>query len=265
MGWSVNATDVSTFLGDYPYRGILPATPEWLLKQMDRLGMQSAWVGHLPSFLYRDPAPGNSTLEKLLAPHRDRLSPVPAVHPQLPNWEDDLNRAAELGAAAIRLYPMQQGVDPCGGEMRVLVAAAASVGLPLLFTVRFEDSRQRHAADIAPDLPAAAVRTLIRTDNEARFLVTHADRAFIEEVHFGLTPGEAARLLWDISWIWGPPENHLKLLLETVGVERFTLGTGMPLRIPDAAFAKLDCLPLSDGDRFLLMGGNLERWSPRPA
>ena len=255
--------DVSAFVGDYPYRGIQPATPAWLLSQMDRLDIETAWVGHLPSFLYRDPKPGNEILQKSLSSFGDRLLSVPAVHPRLPDWEDDLNHAVEISAAAIRVYPMQQGVDPCGGEMRVLVAAAGSVGMPLLFTARFEDSRQRHPLDIAPDLPAAAVRTLIRTDNEVRFLITHADRTFIEEVHFGLTPGEAARLLWDISWIWGPPENHLKLLLETIGVERFTLGTGMPLRIPDAAFAKLDCLCLSDDDRFLLMGGNLERWSPR--
>ena len=260
----MTVTDVSAFVGDYPFRGIQSATPEWLLSQMDRLGIESAWVGHLPSFLYRDPAPGNLTLENLLGPHRDRLAPTPSVFPQLPSWEDDLNRAADIGAAAIRVYPMQQDVDPCGGEMRVLVAAAGSVGLPLLFTVRFEDARQRHPRDTAPDLPAAAVRTLVRTDNEARFVVTHADRAFIEEVHFGLTPGEAARILWDVSWIWGPPENHLKLLCETIGIERFTLGTGVPLRIPDAAFAKLDLLSVPAAHRELLLGGNLARWSPRP-
>jgi hypothetical protein len=231
---------------------------------MDRLGIESAWVGHLPSFLYRDPAPGNSTLEDLLGPHSDRLAPIPVVNPKLPNWEEDLNRAAEIGAAAIRVYPMQQCIDPSGGEMRVLVAAAGSVGLPMLFTVRFEDARQRHPLDTAADLPAAAVRTLIRTDNEARFVITHADRVFVEEVHFGLTPGEAARLLWDFSWIWAAPENHLKLLLETVGVERFTLGTCMPLRIPDAVFTKLDLLELSEEDHDLLLGGNLAHWAPRP-
>jgi predicted TIM-barrel fold metal-dependent hydrolase len=260
----VTVTDVSTFVGDYPYRHIQVATPDWLLSQMDRLGIGSAWVGHLPSFLHRDPAPGNSILETLLAPHRDRLVPLPVVHPMLPNWEDDLNRAADVGVAAIRVYPMQQGLDPCGGDMRVLVAAAASLGLPLIFTVGFEDSRQRHPADTAVDFPAAAVRTLIRSDREAHFLITHAERAFIEEVHFGLTPGEAARLLWDISRIWGPPENHLKLLLETVGIERFTLGTGMPLRIPDAALAKLDLLGLSENDRGFLTGRNLTRWTPHP-
>ncbi len=259
------STDVSAFVGDYPYRSIDPATPAWLLTQMDRLGVETAFVGHLASFLYRDPSPGNSALESLLAPHGDRLLPVPVVHPGFPKWEEDLNRAVEIGAPAVRVYPMHQGMDPCAGEMRVLAAAAGSVGLPLVFTVRLEDARQRHPSDAAGELPAAAVRSLIRTDSEVRFLVTSADRSFIEEVHFGLTPGEAARILWDFSWVWGPPENHLELLLSSVGIERFCLGTGMPLRIPDAALAKLDLLQLAEEERDLLLGGNLMRWRPRQA
>ncbi len=258
----MTVTDVSVFVGEYPYRCIDCATPDWLLPQMDRLGIELAWVGHFSSFLHRDPAPSNAKLEEVVRPHRDRLIPVPTVHPNLPNWQDDLNRAAESGACAIRVYPTHLGIDPCGGEMRVLVAAAGSVGLPLLFTVRFEDARQRSYSDSTPDLPAAAIRTLIRSDNEARFIVACADRGFIEEVHFGSTPGEAARLLWEFSWVWGPPEDHLKHLLATIGPERFTLGTGMPLRIPDAAFTKLDLVDLNEDDRALLLGGNLARWLP---
>ena len=88
------------------------------------------------------------------------------------------------------------------------------------------------------------MRALIRSDHEVRLLITHADRAFIEEVHFGSTPEEAARIWWDISWIWGPPEDHLGTLVHTVGVERFVFGTGQPLRIPENAVAKLDLLGL---------------------
>jgi hypothetical protein len=36
-------------------------------------------------------------------------------------------------------------------------------------------------------------------------------------VHWGLTPEERRLVWWDISWIWGPPEDHLALLLETIG------------------------------------------------
>jgi predicted TIM-barrel fold metal-dependent hydrolase len=252
--------DVATFVGEYPYRHVPHGTVDWLLSQMDRLGIERAWVGHLPSFLYRDPAPGNGALEAVVVRNLDRLQPVPVVHPGLPRWEEDLNRFVGLLVPAIRTYPMQQCLEPAGGEMRVLAAAAAAAGIPLVLTVQFEDVRQRHPLYRVPDLPAAAVRKLVRSDPDVRILVTHAERSFIEEVHFGLTPEEAVRVLWDISWIWGPPENHLSLLFETVGIERFTLGTGMPLRIPDTPFAKLDLLDLSPEDNEAVTGGNLKRW-----
>src|SRR2546425_13299370 len=141
--------------------------------------------------------------------------------------------------------------------MRVLAAACGAARLPLVLAVRLEDSRQRHPNDTAPELPAAAVRALIRTDDDVRILVTHADRGLIEEVHFGSTPEEAARLWWDISWIWGPPEDPLETLLATVGVERFVFGTGQPLRIPENAVAKLDLLDLPAAQRTAIESGNV--------
>jgi len=86
--------------------------------------------------------------------------------------------------------------------------------------------------------------------------VTHADRPFLEEVHFGSTPEEARRIWWDICWIWGPPEDHLETLLRTVGVARFLFGTGQPLRIPENAVAKLDLLDLDDPDREAIESAN---------
>ncbi len=257
----MTVTDVAAFVGDYPYRRISNATAGWLLSQMDRLSIEWAWVGHLSSFLYKDPLPGNVALERIVDRHSDRFVPVPVVHPGLPQWEDDLNRAVSLGAPAVRVYPMHLGLDPAGGAMRVLAAAAGAAALPLLLTVRFEDLRQRHPLDVAGDLPAAAVRTLVRSDPDVKIIVTHADRGFVEEVHFGLTPEESVRLLWEISWIWGPPENHLAQLFETVGIEQFTFGTGMPLRAPDSTMAKVDLLNLTNGERAQIMSENLEQWT----
>ena len=90
-----------------------------------------------------------------------------------------------------------------------------------------------------------------------RLVVTHADRELIEQVHFGSTPEESSRILWDISWIWGPPEDHLELLLQTVGPDRFTFGTGMPLRLPETSIAKLDLLNLDADARSAITAGNL--------
>lgn len=260
----MSVIDVATFIGAYPFRALAHCDAVWLLEQMDRLGIEQAWVGHLPSILWKDPGPGNETLVQTLGVHRDRLSPVPILHVGLPDWRADLERALDAGAPAVRLFPQYQGVDPTGPTVHEVVAALGEARIPAVLTVRLEDARQRHPLDVAADLPAAAVRALIRGDSSAKVIVTHADRAFVEEVHFGLTPGEAARVLWDISGLWGPPEDHLHLLLDTVGDDRFVLGTGMPLRIPDAPFAKLDLLELSSEARERILGRNVGRWLATP-
>jgi predicted TIM-barrel fold metal-dependent hydrolase len=252
-------TYVATFVGPYPFRPIAHQSADWLVAQMDRLGIDQAWVGYLPGLLRRDPAPDNRALAGLLAPHGDRLYPVFTVNPAQRGYDTELARAREAGAPAVRIYPQYLDVAPDGAQMCEGVAAAAALGLPVVLTVRLEDRRQRQPEDAAPELPPWAVRTLARCEPRARLLVSNAERSFIEEVHFGLTPTEARRVLWDIGWVWGPPEDHLALLLETIGGQRFALGTGMPLRIPDAAAARLDLLEdggLADAVR----RRNVERW-----
>jgi len=178
------------------------------------------------------------------------------VHPGLPGWEAVVGEAVDRGAPAVRCDPTYFGLDPGGAELRGLAAACGAARLPLLIAVRLEDVRQRHPNDRAAELPAAALRALLRSHAELRLVVTHADRALVEEVHFGSTPEEAARVWWDICWIWGPPEDHLETLLGTVGVERFVFGTGQPLRIPESAVAKLDLLDLPAAQRTAIESGN---------
>lgn len=248
--------DVNAFLGAYPYRRVPGASVDALLTAMARTAIDAAWVSHLPSLFWRDPMEGNVWLYGTVS-REPRLKGVPAVHPGLSGWEAVLREAADRSAPAVRCDPAYYGLEPAGPEMKVLAAACAAAGLPLMMAVRLEDPRQRHPNDRVPELPAAAVRALIRSDEEARLVITHADRGFIEEVHFGSTPEEAARLWWDVSWVWGPPEDHLATLLDTIGVDRFVFGTGQPLRIPEASIAKLDLLELSREQRAAIESGNL--------
>ena len=248
--------DVNAFLGAYPYARVPGTSPEALLAAMSRVAIDEAWVTHLPGLFWRDPTEGNPWLYDTCRV-TPQLKPVPAVHPGLAHWQDVLNEAVEHRAAAVRCDPGCFGLQPAGPELRVLAASCAAVGLPLMMAVRLEDGRQRHPNDVTPELQPAAVRALIRSDADLRLVVTHADRAFIEEVHFGSTPAEAGRIWWDICWIWGPPEDHLATLVETIGVERFVFGTGQPLRIPETSVAKLDLLDLSPEQRARVESGNV--------
>jgi predicted TIM-barrel fold metal-dependent hydrolase len=235
--------DVNALIGPYPFRYVPHPDPEVLVRVLEREGLRGAWVGHLPTAFHRDPAPGNDALFAALAPHAGVLHPVPVVRPDWPKWEDALRAAGDRGAVAIRAYPPQWGYGPHDAHMVRLAAACAEASLPLVLTVRFEDLRQRHAIDVAGDLSAAAVRAIVRSHAGVRVVVTAAGRDLIEETHWGLTPEERARLWFDISWVWGPPEDHLAHLFRTIGSSRFLYGTHWPLRLTQNPRANLDLLP----------------------
>ncbi len=222
--------DCNAFLGAYPWRRVPGTSPEALLHALDRSKIDVAWITHLPSLFWRDPTEGNAWLYET-ARREQRFRPLPTVHPGLALWEQVLADAANAGAPAVRCDPTYLGLEPAGGEMRVLAAACGTARIPLLLAVRLEDGRQRHPNDRAAELPAAAVRALVRSDADVRLI---------------------------ICWIWGPPEDHLATLVETVGVERFVFGTGQPLRLPENSVAKLDLLDLSADQRGAIESGNVK-------
>jgi hypothetical protein len=253
--------DVNTFLGRYPFRDIGEWEASDVVRACGRVGTTEAWVSHLGATFWRDPTAGNATLFEAANRHPN-LRPVPAVHPGLPDWEVTLDAAVGRRVPAVRCDPTFYGLAPTGDEIQRLVAACGERATPLMMAVRLEDVRQRHPNDTVADLAPWAVRQLIRGHPAARLIITHADRDFVEHVHFGSTPEEAQRILWDICWLWGPPEDHLELLLETIGVERFAFGTGLPLRLPEASTAKIDLLNLDAATRGMVMAGNVTTFLP---
>jgi hypothetical protein len=239
--------DVNTFIGAYPFRHVPHPEPAVLARVLEREDVQGAWVGHLPSAFFRDPLPGNEELYVALEKH-DTLAATPVVRPDWPKWERTLADAVSRQARAIRAYPPQWGMSPDDRRMAALAAACGEAGLVLVLTTRFEDLRQRHWLDAATDLSGAAIRALARASRRAHIVITAAGKGLIEEVHWGLTPDEQARLWWDISWVWGPPEDELEHLVRHVGAPRFVYGSGWPLRLAQTPRANLELLP-DDVDR----------------
>jgi predicted TIM-barrel fold metal-dependent hydrolase len=234
--------DVNTFIGPYPFRHVPHPDPDVLVRVLEREGIASAWVGHLPSAFHRDPSQGNADLLRAVAPHAPVLRAAPIVRPDWPAWSVTLDALASEHVAAIRAYPQLWGFAPGDPRLASLGARCAALGMPVLLTVRFEDLRQRHPLDTAPDLSPAHVREFARAGTGARLVVTAAGREFIEEVHWGLTPREREQVFWDISWIWGPPTDDLSHLFRSLGADRFVLGTMWPLRLTQTARANMALL-----------------------
>jgi hypothetical protein len=235
--------DVNCFIGGYPFRQLPHPDAEVLVRVLAREGISGAWVGHLPTAFHRDVTAGNETLFAALELHRKTLEPVPAIRPDWPRWETALADAHASGARAIRAYPPQWGMGAHNAGLARLAGACGETGLPLVLTTRFEDVRQRSTLDASPELSGAHIRAIVRADSRVRVVVTCAGRALIEESHWGLTPDERSRLSWDISWIWGPPEDDLAHLLQTIGADRFLFGSAWPLRLMQSPIANLELLP----------------------
>ncbi|HYC31667.1 MAG TPA: hypothetical protein VEB59_05215, partial [Gemmatimonadales bacterium] len=144
--------DVNSFLGSYPFRRVPGTSPSALLAAMDRVGIDEAWVSHLPGIFWRDPHSGNAWLLEACGAS-PRFRPVLAVQPGMAGWQAVLDLAREAEAPAVRADPTFYGIAPAGAGMRSLVAACGSAGVPLLLAVRLEDGRQRHPNDTAPELP----------------------------------------------------------------------------------------------------------------
>jgi hypothetical protein len=235
--------DVHTWIGPYPFRDVPHPEPETLVRVLEREGVKGAWVGHLPSAFWRDPSTGNDALFRALERWPEVLRPVACVRPDWPEWERSLRDIADRRMPAVRAYPPQWGFSAQERSMLDLAVACGDLGLVLVLTTRFEDLRQRHWMDAAGDLSGAAVRSIVRATERVHVIVCAAGRALVEEVHWGLTPGERARIWWDISWLWGPPEDDLAHLLRTCGSDRFVYGSAWPLRLTQTPRANLALLP----------------------
>lgn len=251
---SFASVDVSAWIGPYPFRDVPHPDPDVLVRVLERERVARAWVGWLPSAWHRDPAMGNDRLLEALAPHRAVLDPAPAIRPDWPGWERELQRQLDHGARSVRCYPAQWGLGPGHGALVALAGACAAARVPLHLTVRVEDLRQRHAMDSAGDLPVATVRALARAGTGAMLVVSGAGREFMEQLWWGLTIEEQGCVWFDYGWVWGPPEDDFAHLIRTIGWRPFVLGTQWPLRLVQQSRALSALLP-----------GALQRTNPLPA
>ena len=81
-------------------------SPETLLANMDRIGVEKALVFHTMAWEYH-PNEGNAMLMEALAPHRDRLEPCWVMLPhhtgEVPHPQDTVAEMQRLGVKAARI------------------------------------------------------------------------------------------------------------------------------------------------------------------
>ncbi len=151
--------DVNVSLFHWPFRHVGVETPQALLAQLDRLGVERAWTGSLEGVFDRDTAGVNARLAAACRQAPDRLLAFGTINPTLPDWQDDLRRCHETHEMpGVRLHPSYHGYDLRGDEVEELFAEAARRGRIVQLVVTMDDERTQHPVFRVPHVDLALAR-----------------------------------------------------------------------------------------------------------
>jgi predicted TIM-barrel fold metal-dependent hydrolase len=269
--------DANCHIGHWPFRRLWTTTVDGLLRMLDRAGIDRAIVSHTHGIFYRNPHESNAELYDAVKAHRDRFIPFACLHPEYAGWRDDLKQCVEeWGMRGLRLYPSYhdglstsparapapapgQGTGyALGGDAAAeLLAEAAARNLPVSVACAFEDPRQRHHLDTAPDLTEHDIAAAVRRHPQVRFLFTTTTVPVIEMVVRHLPYQD--NVAFDTSGLSGPLSNSIQEAYSLLGPRRLLLGSLAPFEYPEVALLRLEFLDASDDALSQIKGGNV-RW-----
>ncbi|MEU9606232.1 amidohydrolase family protein [Streptomyces sp. NPDC048057] len=222
--------DVNRMLGPLPFDTVPSADPPGLLRELDRLRIDTAYAVHAHA-VYGDPRDGNAALP----PPERRLRPVPVLVP------GPLGTGPLGTGAVVRLCPAEHGWPLAGRHSLDLAADLAAAGTVTLLGwegVVGDDVRRLAAAE--PALRLVLTGTGYRSGRALADLMDVQDEVYVD----------TSTLLGHLQVEW---------FAERFGAHRVLFGTGAPVTDDAGPRHQLDTLELPEPDRALIAGGNALR------
>ena len=251
--------DANTHIGHWPFRRLHTSTADGLLRLLDNAGIEKAAVSHTHAVFYRDPHEANAELFEALKPYRDRLIPLATLNPEYAAWQDDLAECVEsFGFPALRLFPTYHRYDLCGDTAARLLAEADRRNLPVSVCCAFEDPRQRHPLDTAPDLIEHPIATAVRRFPNVRFLITNAALSTVDMVIRHLP--HQGNVSFDLSALPGPESDAARKAYDLLGPQRLLLGTHAPFKYPQVTLLRAHSTGATGPELDSILGQNAVRF-----
>lgn len=254
--------DVNCDCGPYAFREYPQTTAPEVLGELGRMGVQQALIGSARAITFASPHPANELLVEELAALRDPGADCsPAVvmaatlNPEYPGADRDLQRCADLGFGALKLYPTYHDFDLTSYETIRLVDQATAYGWPVLVVARVEDERHHHPLMKVAPLPMEQMITFARNVPHAAVVLCTATAA---EVTSFLQAVERPAACADVAHIKGPL-NAIEELVAKLGHERLAFGSHAPFSYAQTVVAKVAEAYISDDQKAAIFSGNAER------
>lgn len=246
--------DTNVYFGQWPTRRLAGDEPAQLAARLRGYGVRQAWVGSFEALLHHDLRGVNDRLAAWCAEHGPGwLVPCGAVHPGLPDWEEDLRRCHEVHRClAIRLHPGYHAYRIDQPQAVALFEAAARRGLLVQIGVRMEDPRTQHRRLSAGDVEVAPLWEIVKRIERLHVQLLNAA---------GVVRPDVLDRLLDTGWVWVETA-----MLEGVGgvarwlahgpADRLLFGSYFPFFVWESASLKLQESALAEGQRQAIVENN---------
>lgn len=237
--------DINAYVGQWPFMEFQYNTCQALGERMDKFGVDVSVISNISGVFHKNTQTANRELYeeiKSTKRYRDRFIPFAIINPIYAGWRDDMDTCIhKLGMKGIRVYPKYHDYGITDPALVELVKRARDMDVPVAFSYRIVDSRQRSWMDIdyvpygdKPEWSIMNILPIIKEVPDAKFMILNVANSF------SLT-GENQQLLKDTKVLIdtsGRTLTHfpgakvsmdLGDLLKVYGTEKFAFGTHSPI------------------------------------
>ncbi|MHC4876531.1 MAG: amidohydrolase family protein [Planctomycetota bacterium] len=251
-GATFRIVDTNVSLFQWPFRRLPLDETDALVTKLRSLGVAQAWAGSFEGILHRDIRSVNWRLAEAcrLVPE---LVPIGSLNPELPGWEDDLERCIEHGMPGFRLHPNYHGYSLDDARFVDLLKRAARAELFVQIAVSLEDGRTQSNLVRVADVDLTPLVKLLPTIPGARVqLLNHKLRSPLL--------GQLAKtsgVYFDTARV--DSTDGVPKLIQSVPSGRVLFGTHAPFLVPEAALIRThESGLLDDGGLQAVLAGNAD-------
>ena len=226
---------------------------------MDQFGVDVSVISNLNGIFYKNTQSANEELYKEVRSERhfyDRFIPFAIINPIYAGWKDDFETCIKkMGMQGIRLYPLYHDYELADPSCIKLVKMARDWNLPVAFSLRIVDSRQRSWMDLETEWALKDIIPIIQEVPDAKYMVlnvSNSTQLSNEETELV----KSTNMLFDTS---GRSMNDLGELIGIFGKNKFAFGTHSPILDYLTGLLRIESLRENEADeevRELFRSGN---------
>ncbi|MCE5228176.1 amidohydrolase family protein [bacterium] len=239
--------DMNTYIGSLPYWQLRHNDADGLVGQMDRAGIERAFVSSTRGYFTYSPDGNDETLAAC-AKHPDRLWPALTFNPY-PNGLEYRGLLDQPGPKIVKLMPQHQNFvlseEPGIAEM---IDTCGQKGIPVMLVNRMFTSQRIGAASLP------AYKAYILQHPKTQFIIATFNYLFEMQSAIDILrccPNAYA----ETSGMMGL--NELEIVVREVGADRILHGSGMILQMPaEVGPLRVRSARIGDKEKDQILSGN---------